>query len=146
MESVATRRPGQLAPTGTPAAATIGADGLTLAQQIAERALKRELAIERPFGQPVDRRLPVTVSAAVIRALMRKYHVTIDEVAAEFDLTKKRVREARENGGQWDWPLIIEKTAAAKQARASAAPPSVEVACAPADNAIEQSPAEEFAP
>ena len=38
---------------------------------------------------------PLWLSGSMICALMRKYQITIDSLAAKFSLTKKRVREVR---------------------------------------------------
>lgn len=54
------------------------------------------------------------VSAARIRSLMAKSRVTVREVAVCYNLTMKRVRDVRKNGGPWDWPDIIRGTAAIK--------------------------------
>lgn len=64
---------------------------------------------------------PASYTAAEIRAMMRTARVTIRDVARANDLTLRRVREARAEGGPFDWPMIVIKSALFK-ARAIAPP------------------------
>lgn len=50
----------------------------------------------------------ITVSASRIRLLMRLHRVTIREISREYQITLKRVRQVRAEGGPSDWPIMIE--------------------------------------
>lgn len=47
------------------------------------------------------------VSGSEVRTMLRKHRLTIRAVAARFDFTMKHVRDRRNNGAPWDWPLIV---------------------------------------
>ncbi len=48
-----------------------------------------------------------SVTGTEIRTMLRKHRLTIRAVANRTGLTMKHVRDRRQHGGPWDWPLLV---------------------------------------
>ena len=57
--------------------------------------------------------LPIQVSAAQIRRMMRDHKVTISMVVSKWGVSANRVKQVRKVGGPWDWRVMIRSTRAA---------------------------------